>query len=365
MKRNGFIIFTVALTAIVLMMGPVYSNFASAAEKKVIKLKMGAGHPLAANWVRFAKDFFIPEVEKRVAARTNYQVEIAEFWAGSVAKLGEVFEAVEMGLLEMGISITPFEPTKMFMHNWAYSIPFFTGDARMAGRVLLKVYQDVPMLKTILEKKYNMVWVGAGGADNYGLLTKWKVRSAADVKGRKIAAAGPNLPWIKGTGAIPVQSTLNESYTSLQTGVYDGWLMFPTGNVNFKLHEIAKYYVQMDFGCATGTSAITVNKKVWKKLPKSVQDILKEVGAEYTVKFMEYAAQQEEKAVKTMKESGVDYYVMPFGEKVKWANLIHNQPKKFAKEADAKGWPGTKLMKLAIKYAEEEGHKFPRKWMEE
>jgi hypothetical protein len=42
-----------------------------------------------------------------------------------------------------------------------------------------------------------------------------------------------------------------------------------------------------------------------------------------------------------------------------------NPPRKFAQEADAKGWPGTKLMRAAIKYAEAEGHVFPRKWMEE
>ena len=46
-------------------------------------------------------------------------------------------------------------------------------------------------------------------------------------------------------------------------------------------------------------------------------------------------------------------------------NLLTYEPKKFAKEADAKGWPGTAIMKAAIKYAEEEGHKHPRKWMEE
>ena len=35
-----------------------------------------------------------------------------------------------------------------------------------------------------------------------------------------------------------------------------------------------------------------------------------------------------------------------------------NPPRKFTQEADAKGWPGTKLMRAAIKYAESEGHVF-------
>ena len=43
-------------------------------------------------------------------------------------------------------------------------------------------------------------------------------------------------------GAVPVQSSLPEAYTSMQTGVYDGWIMFPSGVVNFKLYEVSKYY---------------------------------------------------------------------------------------------------------------------------
>jgi hypothetical protein len=54
---------------------------------------------------------------------------------------------------------------------------------------------------------------------------------------------------------------------------------------------------------------------------------------------------------------------MPFEERVKWANMIEDIPAKYAREADAKGWPGTAIMRAAIKLSEEEGAKFPRKWM--
>jgi TRAP-type C4-dicarboxylate transport system substrate-binding protein len=350
------------LAALLMGLGPGGVSFA--AEKKIIKLKIGSGHPLATDWIRFTSDFFCKELVKRVNERTNYRLDLAEHWAGSVAKLGEELEAVEMGLLEMGAVIVPFEPTKMYLHNWAYSIPFFCGDPRMAGRVALKLYNNFPALTDEL-KKYHQLFLGTGGAGDYGLITMFPVRTAADVKGRKIAAAGPNLPWISGVGAVPVQSNLNEAYTSLQTGVYEGWVMFASSNVKFKLHEICKYFADMNFGCATATTVLTINQDVWKKTPKEVQAIMKEVGQEFTLKEMNYIYEQQVKDMKVMKDSGVQIYSVPFEEKVKWANALVNQPKKFAKEADARGWPGTALMKAAIKYAEEEGHAFPRKWMEE
>jgi hypothetical protein len=64
-----------------------------------------------------------------------------------------------------------------------------------------------------------------------------------------------------------------------------------------------------------------------------------------------------------MKDSGVTFYDMPFEERVKWANMIEDIPAKYAREADAKGWPGTAIMRTAIKLSEEEGAQFPRKWM--
>ena len=366
MKKEGksFLAFLGLLAVLVLMVGLLTGGMASAAEKKVVKLKIGSGHPLATDWIKFTSDFFCKELVKRVNEKTNYKLELSEHWAGSVAKLGEELEAVEMGLLEMGAVIVPLEPTKLYLHNWAYYIPFFTGDPRMAGRVALKLYQNFPELSGEL-KKYNQLYLGTGGAGDYGIIAKFPIRGPADVKGRKLCAAGPNLPWISGVGAVPVQGNLNEAYTGLQTGVYDGWVMFASSNVKFKLHEICKHFADMNFGCATATTLLTINQDVWKKLPKEVQAIMKEVGDEFTLKEMDYIYDQQVKDMKVMKDSGVEIYPVSFEEKVSWAKALANQPKKFAREADAKKWPGTALMKAAIKYAEEEGHKHPRKWMEE
>ena len=362
MKKNRWEL-VLALAIIFLLAWGVMTPV-PAAEKETIKLKIGSGHPLATDWIKFTSDFFCKELVKRVNERTKYKLELSEHWAGSVAKLGEELESAEIGILDMAAIIAPFEPTKCYLHNWGYNIPFLPGDPRMAGRIVLKLYKNFPVFSDEL-KKYNQLFLGAGGAGDYGIIAKFPVRGPDDVKGKKIAAAGPNLPWISGVGAIPVQSNLNEAYTSLQTGVYDAWVMFASSNVKFKLHELCKYFADMNFGCAYATTVVTINQNVWKKMPKEVQAIMKEVGDEYTVKEMTYIYEQQVQDMKVMKDAGMEIYPVPFEEKVKWAKMLINQPKKFAKEADAKGWPGTAIMKAAIKYAEEEGHKHPRKWMEE
>ena len=99
-----------------------------------------------------------------------------------------------------------------------------------------------------LEKKYNQIYLATGSVGNYNLVTTFPWQKVEELKNHKIAAAGPNLPWLAPVGAVPVQSNLNEAYTSFQTGVYEGWIMFPDATVSFKLYEVAKNYTFTDFG---------------------------------------------------------------------------------------------------------------------
>lgn len=362
MKKIWYGRWIVVLWVIILSVGWLTSSHAAAAEKKMIKLKIGSGHPLAADWIKIISEFFCREIEKRVGERTEYKLEFSEHWGGSVAKLGEELESVEIGLLDMAALITPFEPTKLFLHNYGFNIPFNTGDTRVSARVNTRLYKEFPALKTIL-RKYNQMYLSSGALDDYGIISKFPVRTAEDVKGRKICAAGPNLPWISGVGAVPVQGNLNEAYTGLQTGVYDAWVMYSTGVVSFKLHEVAKNFIEMNFGCPADSPIISINLKSWEKLPKEVQAIFDQVAEEFPAKQAQNTVDLHQKSMKIMQDSGTHISQMPFAEKVKWANSLVNQPEKFAKEADSKGWPGTALMKAAITYTETEGHKYPRRWM--
>jgi TRAP-type C4-dicarboxylate transport system substrate-binding protein len=363
MKRNGYFRLVIIL-AIVTMLGAWAIEPASAATKTTIRLKIGSGHPLATDWIRFTSDFYCKEIVKRIGERTNYQLDLAEHWAGSVAKLGEELASVEIGILDMAAIPVPFTPTKLFLHNYQYNIPFFTGDPRLAARVNSRIYKEFPALPNEF-KKYNQIYLGSSSVGDYNLYTTFPVRSIADVKGRKIAAAGPNLPWISGVGAVPVQSSLNEAYTSVQTGVYEGWLLMAGSVVSFKLHELFRYVTMMSLGAPGGLVALTINAKSWDKLPPEVRTILQEVANEYSVKQADFMVEVSDKGMQTMKAAGVKFFEMPLEEKAKWARMLINQPKKFAKEADAKGWPATAIMKATLAHATAEGYVAPRKWMEE
>ena len=88
-------------------------------------LRIGSGHPNGpAVYVTDTAKFFVPEVTKRVAAETSHEIEFVEGYGGAIAGVAETLEAVQNGILDIGVYCMCFEPAKLFLHNFPYYAPF-------------------------------------------------------------------------------------------------------------------------------------------------------------------------------------------------------------------------------------------------
>ncbi|MEM6761618.1 MAG: hypothetical protein AAF615_01950, partial [Pseudomonadota bacterium] len=233
----------------------------SAAIADTFTLRIGSGHPNGpAVYVTDTANFFVTEVKRRVAEETEHEIEFVEGYGGAIAGVAETLEAVQNGILDVGAYCMCFEPAKLFLHNFPYYSPFGPQDSGEQLKAVRAVYDEIPWLTEVFEKDYNQVLLGLHGWDNYHLGTTVEWDSVGDLEGVKVGGAGPNLPWLEFAGAVPVQSTLPDGYMSLQTGVYDGWLMFPSAYLGFKFHEPAPHYTLIGFG-AMGVNALTMNTR--------------------------------------------------------------------------------------------------------
>lgn len=328
-----------------------------------LRLRIGAGHPASATWTSVMRNYFQVEVARRVKEATGDTVEWVESYGGSVCKLGECLGAVESGLLDVGDVETIFEPAKLRAHNFSLFVPFGPPDPRLNASIIQKVYDQVPQLKNILSSQYNQVYLSAGVIGNYGLLTSFPWKTPEELKGKKIAAAGPNIPWITPVGAVPVQAVLTEVYTSLQTGVYEGVVMFPDAVASFRLAEVAKNFTQTDFG-TVASALLTVNKNTWDGFSPAVQKIFQEVGVQWGQKLGEETARLQDEALVKMKENGVNLRALTPDEKKAWAMKMVNLPKERAAEIQKNGQPSEAIYTY-IKLLQEAGHSFPRDWAAE
>jgi C4-dicarboxylate-binding protein DctP len=346
-----------ALSISALAIGIVVAG-AGTASAEDIKLRIASGHPAVNTYVNLMQNFFVPEVTKRVAARTKHKVEFIEGYGGAMVKVADTLEGVQSGIIDVGGFCFCFEPSNLPLHAFQVMLPFGTMDPVTSVKLARAVYDKVPYMGKVFEDKYNQVLIGLIADNGYNLSTTFEWNTVNDLKGRKLAGAGLNLKWLEFAGAVPVQSSLPEAYTSLQAGVYNGWIMFPSGVVNFKLHDVAKIYTEIGFGAITW-HGLTFNKAKWNRLPDDVKAIIAEVGREYEDRTGTVNKENYPKQLEQLKAAGATVRQLPDSVRVDWANSLKGWPQERATELDKGGMPGSQVLKTAVEEAEKLGHKWP------
>ncbi len=334
--------------------------WAAGASAELYTLRVGSGHPAGPSvYVTVMRDYLVPELKRRVAEETEHELRIIEGYAGSIASVSETLEAVQIGILDIGGFCTCFEPAKMFLHNFQYFAPFGPQDSQLAIRVARQVYDAHPWLTEHLEENHRQTIIAINGWDDYHLGTSIPWETVDDLAGVKVAGAGPNLPWLEFAGVVPVQSTLPDGYMALQTGVYSGWVMFPSAYVAYRFHEPAPYYTLIGFGAMGGAIVVTMNTRSLERLPSDVQEIVREVGLAYEVEAARVLDERQVAGLETLRTSGATVRELPGEARAAWARSLSNFPDQMAKEADSRGMPGSAVLRTYIEAVTRSGYDWP------
>ena len=331
--------------------------------REVIRLRFTAGHPYAAAaWVKAIEDFYIPEITRRVYEETDdYKLECTGHYGGSLAKLGEVLESVESGTADVGLTGNIFEQSKLEIHNFDWWVPFTSPDLQQVIAANETVFEEFPVFDEVFER-YNQHHLGRAYnlATSFELVTDFPIDSLEDLQGKKIAHGGSMIPWLEALGAVGVQSTFSDAYTSIDTGVYQGWAMPADVATTFKIYEVAPYVTKVGFGSFVN-GYLNINLDTWKSLPPEVQKIMDEVGYEYTDNLYEREMADLAKAYDIMREAGSTITELSDEERQRWATILDeaNVAEAQAAKADANGYPGTEILNAYIQELENAGYAFP------
>lgn len=346
---------------IIIMMALVFSLFSGPVGAKTYKVTVVAGHPPIFLWVTLCRDYFIPEVDKRLLeAGGKHKIVWNQAYGGTIAKIGGALEAIEEGIADMGFVGTIFEASKMPLHNVSYMTPFGTDNIFHIVDVMAELQAKIPELAQEWTR-HNQIYLGGAALDTYGILTDFPVKTVDDVKGHKIAAPGPSANWLKGTGGVPVASNLNEYYNGIKTGVFEGTLTFMTAASAIKVYEVAPNICMVNFG-SQFAGGISINKDVFESFPSKVQDIFLDVGKIYTKKLADAQTARANKAMAMMKNSGAKVIYLSQAERKRWANKLPNVPMQWAVGMEKKGLPGKAILKGYLDGLRKRDVKLVRDW---
>lgn len=329
--------------------------------KEKITLRIGSGHSESNPWIAALEDYFVKNVSERVSAETNYEINWVKSYGGSVISLGNELQGVQDGLVDIGCTILVFEASRLPLQSMVYSMPFSCSDPLIVADTIKQMYAEYPEFTSIYESDYNQKFIGIGVSDPYGFYSVREVKSLDDVKGMKIGAAGINLSWIEGSGAVGVQTSLNDTYQNLQTNVCQATIQPTHSCINLKVYEVAPNYLDANFNVVP-FNAITVNLDTWNVLPTEVRTILSEVGEGYLDYEANYINEIHEQDLKELEAKGCTITSLSREEQEKWADSLPDVVNSLVKSLNDAGYNGAEIVEKYYQILESQGIERIRDW---
>ena len=335
---------------------------APAMAAETIKAVVIDGYPARALWVKEFTEFFIPEVDKRLAESGNYKMEWQESYGGSIVKPKGVLEGVSLGLGDIGIVTTIFHSSKLPTQAISAVTPFIAPDARAVAKAVDEIAKEFPTMQSEFEAQ-NQVYLATGVVlDTYQVFSKEPITKLSDLEGKKVAGAGMNLRYVEGIpGAAGVRGGLTDFYNMLQTGLVDKAMLWPEAAKTFKIAEVAPYMLRADLG-AVNSKTITVNKDYWDGLPDEVKGVLQEVAVLYRDHVAGLAMDRAEASRQAYVDGGGTIVEMDPAERAAWAASMPNIAQEWAANLDGKGEPGTEMLNAYLAKLAEAGYAPVRDW---
>jgi TRAP-type C4-dicarboxylate transport system substrate-binding protein len=352
--------FTVKKISCILACPIISLFFSSQVLADKITLKIASGHSPSWHFIQLTQNYFMPEVKKRVKEKTGHEIEFVEGFSGSMVKTTEVLEAVQSGVIDLGIFCICHEAQKLALNNFPMYLPFGPSNPEVSVQATRKVYDTNPELNGQFTK-YGQRIISLVPFEPYNIVARTPILKAVDVKGKKVGAAGPNAFWVENAGALPVSVPGPDMYTSLQTGLIDSMIIFLSVMDSLKLFEVAPNFVDVSFGAMTVTS-LTVNNRKFLSLPKDVQDIILAVGRDTELKGGVMTRELGDKMIQTVKSKGINVSTVSESDRKVWAEMLANSPREVARKYEAENkLPMQKIMKAYIDATEAAGYKWPVK----
>ena len=332
--------------------------------QETIRLIAVDSYSSSALWVKVFIEYFIPEVDRRLAEKGGYEIDWNPAFGGTIAKTRGVLDSLQHDLADIGIITTPYHADKVPFYNLPYATPFVTTDVGLIARTMSTLADKYPVIKRRWEEQNMHYLTTAGSIDTYNILMTEPIDSLQDLEGMKIGGVGSNMLFLEGSGAAGVTSGLSDWYNSMSTGLLDGIIVWPEAIVAYRLHEVAKYVLEIEFGGAT-SKAVVVNRKTWDRLPEEVQQILQDTAHDYRDELaLETNRIAAESRVEFIQQGGIN---IPVSERQRqeWAARLPDLSGAWVRAMEAKGLPGREILADYMQVMRENNQPIMRQWEEE
>jgi len=249
-----------------------------------------------------------PRFIKGVEADSKGDIKVKMFVGGQLLGAQAMLGGLRDGVADAGFMVLPYWPAQLPISKFMADLGFLgTDGAAMAGAISeFKLLSCPDCVQEFASQ--GVVYGGAFATPPYALLTRTKVSTLDEVKGKKLRSGGPLWNrWAAAVGAVPSSVPADDMYDSISRGVLDGTMVSVASLKNYQLWEVTKHVTLADLGTYSGTPA-SMSLAFWRKLTpdgrRAIINNLAHVDAGTTVGYWE----NDQEVIKAADSKGVKIY---------------------------------------------------------
>ena len=243
--------------------------------------------------------FFASELTRR----TNGRIQVKVFHGQTIGKPSEIADllgggAVQIGNIAFGHNFSQFPMCAFF------NTPMIYKDHVMAARLAKLGFQtQAKVQEEMLRANVHPLIFRAMSA--YRLISKKPISTLSDFKGLKVRTFGAVNPiMFKALGAVPVTMNYHDAYEGLKRGTLDAMYFSWSASHQFKLHEVAPYVSDVNFGANVGYLTF-INLKLWNSWPQNLKDLCQQIARQAEQLSVKIIGEADQKALQAMQADGV------------------------------------------------------------
>ncbi len=330
------------LAGLALVMTPSQAAAQSKAAVKPLELSLALMMPSTHTRWTLSMAPWIKILEERAGGR----IKIVPYFAASLAKGSEIYEAVSQGIADLGEVSTSHAPGRFRLADFFLLPGLDIKDSVVASRLHWDLIQRVPEFAAqYADVKVTHVYTH-GGAANV-IMCRTPIHTMEDLKGKKINIyGGPiGIGIAKALGFTPIHMNIPDVYLAVEKGVMDGVISSVSLVTSRKFGEIMKHYTS---GPTLGGApfVFVMNRAKWNALPPDLQKVFDEVGGVYGSEFFGKGMVSDETEAREegIKRFKCEFYELPPDELARWNKRLEDVQEDWVKDMESKGLAARKVM---------------------
>lgn len=344
-----------AIAAVVVV--PAVAEEASATETFTVVSGLPPGHPA----VTIFREHFRALVEAQVESEhLGITVKWRPAYDGTIARRGEVLEAIADGIGDIGIIAVDYETRRLPLQGISFHLPFVTTECIFAADAYHSLHKNsVDMNKPWRDA--GQIYLANMTTDGYGLFTTNTIKSVEELRGMTVAVADRIEPWLSGLDALPHRMPLGQLAGALDDETVNAAILPITELAGLNLGTQLDNLLLTEFGPQTAY-VISIREQRFAALPEGLReallaasDLFVPVGAQA---FCDVGAS----LLAETKQAGLRTQPFFRSRREQWVTALPPLGQMWARDRESDGYAGGEILKSYMDYLRDAGAKPKRNW---